>query len=74
MIVSCILIYQTHRLREKRLPLKMLTCHCFENLCKYPAARGAYLNPLDLHVRPSVYVPVGLFVYNCFLTTLIYLL
>ncbi|XP_065933528.1 uncharacterized protein [Magallana gigas] len=39
MIVSCILIYQTHRLREKRLPLKMLTCHCFENLCKSPAAR-----------------------------------
>lgn len=39
-IVSFIVLFRNHRLRERLLAIKMLTCNCFENLCKSPPRRG----------------------------------
>lgn len=46
-IVSFVILFRNYRLRERLLAMKMLTCNCFENLCKSPPRRGKYFRFLS---------------------------
>lgn len=49
-IVFFIVLFRNHRLRERLLAIKMLTCNCFENLCKSPPRR---VDPPQPRIRDS---------------------
>lgn len=49
-IVSFVILFRNYRLRERLLAMKMLTCNCFENLCKSPPRRGKYFRFLSFFI------------------------
>lgn len=55
-IVSFVVLFRNHRLRGRLLAIKMITCNCFENLCKSPPRRGK-------NFRFLIYFMI--FCYNC---------